>query len=165
MGATVTAHSRATVRPFAAADRGAVIAMLVGSEPWTRLGYTAADWERTLATPLVGREGFVLETGARVAGLALVRPRFLVGDYLGLFVVDAAVRGQGLGAALLEHVERVAFGRGQNLFVCVSDFNAAARRFYARQGYSEVGPLPDLLIRGSAEILLRKSRGPARTPG
>src|SRR5439155_634315 len=87
-----------------------------------------------MLTALGGREGFVLETDARVVGLALVRPRFLVGDYLELFVVDAGVRGQGLGAVLLEHVERVTFGRGQNLFVCVSDFNAGARRFYARQG-------------------------------
>ena len=161
MDAKVTAEA-STVRPFAAEDRGAAIALLVGSQPWTRLGYTAADWERILATPLEGREGFVLVTGAGVAGLALVRPRFLAGDYLELFAIAAGRRGQGLGAVLLRHIEQVAFGRGQNLFVCVSDFNAAARRFYARKGYTEVGALPDLLIRGSAEILLRKTRGPIR---
>jgi ribosomal protein S18 acetylase RimI-like enzyme len=101
-------------------------------------------------------------TDGGVSGLALVRPRFLVGDYLELFAVAAAARGRGLGAALLGHVEAVAFARGRNVFVCVSDFNDGARRFYARHGYAHVGTLPDLLVRGSAELLLRKSAGPVR---
>ena len=45
------------------------------------------------------------------------------------------------------------FGPG----VCVSDFNHAARRFYARSGYQQVGTLGDLLVAGSAELLLRKT--------
>ncbi len=57
---------------------------------------------------------------------------------------------------------RAGFGRGRNLFVCVSDFNDGARRFYARQGYAHVGTLPDLIVRGSAELLLRKTAGPIR---
>ena len=97
-----------------------------------------------------------------VAGLALVRPRFLGGDYLELFAVAAAARGRGLGAALLAHLETVVFARARNFFVCVSDFNDGARRFYARHGYAHVGTLPDLLVRGSAELLLRKSSGPVR---
>jgi ribosomal protein S18 acetylase RimI-like enzyme len=44
----------------------------------------------------------------------------------------------------------------------VSDFNTQARAFYQKLGYQEIGPLPNLLIPGSAEILLRKTTGPAR---
>jgi ribosomal-protein-alanine N-acetyltransferase len=149
------------IRPFQAEDREAVVALL-DSDPWRRLGYTEADWTRLLTVPLEGREGYVAVTGAAVAGLALVRPRFLAGDYLELFAVARAARGRGLGVALLEHVEAIAFARGRNFFVCVSDFNDGARRFYARQGYEHVGTLPDLLIHGSAELLLRKSVGPVR---
>ena len=149
------------VRPFQAADREAVVAML-DSDTWRRLGYTAADWTRLLTVPLEGREGYVAVTGATVAGLAVVRPRFLAGDYLELFAVARAARGRGLGTALLAHVESVVFARGRNVFVCVSDFNDGARRFYAREGYEHVGTLPDLLVRGSAELLLRKSTGPVR---
>jgi ribosomal protein S18 acetylase RimI-like enzyme len=62
----------------------------------------------------------------------------------------------------LAQVESLAFARGKNLFACVSDFNTGARRFYRRQGFVEVGPLPDLLVSGSAEILLRKTTGPVK---
>lgn len=149
------------IRPFQAEDREAVVALL-DADPWRRLGYTAADWTRLLTVPLEGREGYVAVTSATVAGLALVRPRFLAGDYLELFAVAAPARGRGLGATLLKHVEGIVFARARNFFVCVSDFNDGARRFYARQGYEHVGTLPDLLVRGSAELLLRKSVGPMR---
>ena len=149
------------IRSFAAGDRDAAVALL-DSDPWRRLGYTRADWLRLLETPLEGREGFVAVADGGVAGLALVRPRFLGGDYLELFAVAAAERGRGLGAALLAHLETVVFARARNFFVCVSDFNDGARRFYARHGYAHVGTLPDLLVRGSAELLLRKSSGPVR---
>ena len=123
------------IRSFAAGDRDAAVALL-DSDPWRRLGFTRADWLRLLETPLEGREGFV--------------------------AVAAAARGRGLGAALLAHLETVVFARARNFFVCVSDFNDGARRFYSRHGYAHVGTLPDLLVRGSAELLLRKSSGPVR---
>ena len=151
------------IRPFSADDRDAAVALL-DSDPWRRLGYTRADWLRLLQTPLEGREGFVAVADGAVSGLALVRPRFLGGDYLELFAVAAAARGRGLGATLLAHLETVVFARARNFFVCVSDFNEGARRFYARHGYVQVGMLPDLLIHGSAELLLRKSIGPLRDP-
>ena len=68
----------------------------------------------------------------------------------------------GVGAALLAQVERSVFARTKNLFACVSDFNATARAFYQKNGYQEIGPMPNFLIPGSAEILLRKTNGPAR---
>jgi len=71
-------------------------------------------------------------------------------------------RGKGLGGRLLAYVEAVVFARGKNLFACVSDFNDQGRSFYAKLGYQEIGPMPNLLISGSAEILLRKTSGPAR---
>ena len=135
---------------------------LLDSDPWRRLGYGREDWLRLLATPLDGREAWVAMTPNDVVGLALVRPRFLAGDYLELFAVAEAARGKRCGATLLAHVEAVTFARGRNLFVCVSDFNGGAQRFYARQGYDHVGTLPDLLVAGSAELLLRKTAGPVR---
>ena len=55
------------------------------------------------------------------------------------------------------------FARTKNLFACVSDFNRDARDFYRKQGYQEIGPMPNLLIPGSAVILLRKAAGPDRS--
>ena len=104
----------------------------------------------------------ILVQDGHVSGIALVRPKFLFGDYLELLAVAPTLIGQGLGRLLLAQVESLAFARGKNLFACVSDFNTGARKFYRRHGFVEIGPLPDLLVPGSAEILLRKTIGPVQ---
>jgi ribosomal protein S18 acetylase RimI-like enzyme len=156
------AESERNVRTYRAEDLPAVTAMLVDRDPWRRLGYTAGDWERLLAVPLAGREGWVIERSGTPAGFALLRLGFLVGDYLELFAIAGDSARSGLGRELLTAVEHTVFARGRNLFVCVSHFNTAARRFYESQGYEDVGGLRDLLIAGSTERLLRKTTGPAR---
>jgi [ribosomal protein S18]-alanine N-acetyltransferase len=154
---------RPTIRAYRSDDGAMVIRMLADSDPWKRLGYTAKHWER-LFTPLPpGREGYVIEQNGMVAGLALLRRQFLFGDYLELLAIAPSTQRQGLGRALLNHLERVVFTRSTNLFVCVSDFNTSAREFYERNGYREVGPLPDLLMPGTSELLLRKTSGPAKS--
>jgi len=150
------------VRPMAAEDRAAVIELLTDSDPWKHLGYQGKDWD-SYFTPLPhGRDSYVLDQNGRVTGIAVVRQKFLLGDYLELFGVADWARGKGLGGRLLAHVEAVVFARGKNLFACVSDFNDRGRKFYAKLGYQEIGSMPNLLIPGNAEILLRKTSGPAR---
>ena len=150
------------VRPMTVEDRAAVIELLADSDPWQRLGYQASDWD-IYFTPLpLGRDSFVVDQNSRVSGIAVVRQKFLLGDYLELLGVADWVRGKGLGGRLLAHVEASVFAREKNLFACVSDFNDQARHFYKKHGYQEIGPMPNFLIPGSAEILLRKTSGPAR---
>lgn len=151
------------IRLYKPEDREGVIRILGDAEPWKTLGYTGADWGRLFDPLPRGREGFVIETDGAVAGLALLRPQFLLGDYLELLAIAPWAQGKGLGGALLAHLENVVFARAKNLFACVSDFNRGARRFYERHGYKEIGPIPNLLIKGSAEILLRKTTGPAKS--
>ena len=151
-----------TIRPYKSEDRTAIITMLAESEPWRKLGYTDADWKKLFDPLPAGREGFVIESGGTAAGFALLRPKFLMGDYLELLVIASSARSNGLGSALLKHIESVVFARVKNLLACVSDFNAEARKFYQKNGYQEIGPMPNFLIPGSAEILLRKTAGPAR---
>jgi ribosomal protein S18 acetylase RimI-like enzyme len=85
-----------------------------------------------------------------------------LGDYLELLGIAVAARGKGLGGKLLGQIESIVFARTKNLFACVSDFNQSARAFYKKQGYQEIGPMPNFLIPGSAEVLLRKTAGPAK---
>ena len=150
------------VRLMTAEDRAGVIELLADSDPWKRLGYQANDWDNYFTPLPQGRDSYVVDQNGRVTGIAVVRQRFLLGDYLELFGVADWARGKGLGGRLLAHVEAVVFARGKNLFACVSDFNDQGRKFYAKLGYQEIGPMPNLLIPGSAEILLRKTSGPAR---
>jgi ribosomal protein S18 acetylase RimI-like enzyme len=150
------------VRPMMEDDRAAVIALLADSDPWKRLGYRASDWD-VYFTPLPqGRDSYVVDQNGKAAGIAVVRQKFLLGDYIELLGVADWARGNGLGRLLLAHVEAAVFARTKNLFACVSDFNDQARHFYKKQGYREIGPMPNFLIPGSAEILLRKTSGPAR---
>ena len=143
-------------------DRSAVIGLLVDSDPWKLLGYRASDWD-SYFTPLPQeRDSYVVEQNGKAAGIAVVRQKFLIGDYLELLGVAGWARGKGLGGRLLVYVEAAVFARAKNLFACVSDFNSQARHFYKKQGYQEIGPMPNFLIPGTAEILLRKTSGPAR---
>lgn len=150
------------IREMRSDDRDAVIGILASSDPWTRLGFTAADWERIFSPIPVGRDTFVLETADGVLGIAILRRKFLFGDYLELLGISPTATGRGLGTRLLSHVESQTFARAHNLFACVSDFNDKARTFYRKQGYKEIGPMPNFLIPGYAEILLRKTNGPTR---
>jgi [ribosomal protein S18]-alanine N-acetyltransferase len=150
------------VRLMKPEDRAAVIALLVDSDPWKRLGYKASDWN-SYFTPLPqGRDSYVVDQNGKAVGIAVVRQKFLLGDYLELLGVAGWARGKGLGGQLLAHVEAAVFVRAKNLFACVSDFNGQARHFYKQQGYQEIGPMPNFLIPGTAEILLRKTSGSAR---
>ncbi len=153
-----------TMRAYRPEDREPVVRLLAGSDPWRKLGYGDEDWSRLFRTDGIveGREGYVLEADETVAGVALLRPKFLMGDYLELLAIAPAARNKGYGALLLAQIETVTFARAKNLFACVSDFNGGARRFYVRQGYREIGPIPNLLIPGNAELLLWKTTGPAR---
>ncbi len=150
------------IRMMQPADRTAVLALLGSSDPWRTLGYSADDWARIFCPIPQGRESFVGEIGGIVAAVAVIRQKFLLGDYLELLCVADWARGKGVGRTLLAHVESLVFGRTKNLFACVSDFNSGAREFYRVQGYQEIGPMPNFLIPGSAEILIRKTAGAAR---
>ena len=158
---------RLEIRSYNPGDRESLISILSVSEPWRTLGYGAQDWDKLFTIVEAGppRESSVIECDGQPAGLAVVRRRFLFGDYLELLAVSPAQRGQGLGQRLLTHVEEQTFARANNLFACVSDFNKDARRFYEHQGYQEVGSLQNLLVNGRDEILLRKTTGPARASG
>jgi ribosomal-protein-alanine N-acetyltransferase len=143
-------------------DREAVTHLLGESDPWTRLGYTKDDWNRIFCPTPQGRDCYVAELDGHVAGIAIVKQKFLLGDYLELLGVAGWARQQGIGGQLLAHIERLVFERTKNLFACVSDFNEPARAFYKKHGYQEIGPMPNFLIPGSAELLLRKTTGHAR---
>ena len=82
--------------------------------------------------------------------------------YLQILAVAEGQRGRGVGQALLRHVEADAYRRGPNLFLCCVNTNVDARRFYDREGYVEVGPMPNFVAEGLTEVLYRKTLGPIR---
>ena len=132
--------------------------LVLASEPWITLGYGEAEAE-AIARSSAADNLIVARAGDRVVGFALSMPGVLLGEYLKLLAVESDRRAAGLGRRLMEELERRAFARWPNVYLCVSDFNTGARAFYRRIGYEEVGALRDLLLPGRGEILMRKTAG------
>ena len=130
--------------------------LILGSEPWITLRYDDTDVQ-SLVRAAASANLLVAQLGEHTAGFALSAPGMLLGEYLKILVVAPELRSQGIGRRLMEELERRAFQRWPNVYLCVSDFNTAARQFYQRRGYEEVGLLRDLLLPGKGEVLMRKS--------
>ena len=132
---------------------------IVGIEPWKGLGYAAPALGRYLARLARSGDVWVAHAGERApAGIIVATDGFLLGGFISLLAVRPGASGQGLGRALVAHVEGRVFARRRWLFVSCDAANGAALRFYRRQGFARVGRLPDLVREGRIELLLRKPR-------
>ena len=65
-------------------------------------------------------------------------------------------RNRGIGKALLNYSENIAYEMADKLFLVVADYNPAAKRFYERNGYQQVGEIPNLYRPGVTEYLMVK---------
>jgi ribosomal protein S18 acetylase RimI-like enzyme len=134
-------------------------AWIVAIEPWKSLGYQAAALGRYLSRVARAGEVWIARTGARPpAGIIVATDGFLLGGFIALLAVQPDASGQGLGKALVAHVQARVFANRRWLFVSCDASNGAALRFYRRQGFARVGRLPDLVREGRVELLLRKPR-------
>jgi len=133
-------------------------------EPWRGLGYRAAALGRWLARMAGAHDVWIARARPRgpVQGIAVAQDGFLLGNFVALLAVAPAHAGRGIGRALMDHVEARAFATRRWVFVSCDAANQPARRFYRRRGFARVGTLPDLIERGSVELLLRKGRGGSR---
>lgn len=77
--------------------------------------------------------------------------------YINILAVFPPQQGKAHGAQLLQFAETQCAPHVPHLYLCVSDFNVAARRFYEIHGYTEVGRIPDCIKRGYAEIIMLKA--------
>ena len=145
----------AALLPLAPEDAPALAARLVALTPWRELGYSAAGLAAYLARPDPGLHRFRITRGEATAGVLGVRYPWLRGPYLELIALLPGHEGQRLGGRILDWMRRQA-PDANSLWALVSAFNEPAHAFYARHGFREVAPLPDLVAPGFEEILLRK---------
>ena len=149
-----------TIRRAAGDDARWAAGVMSTSDPWVTLG---RGYDACLAACTSALDALdIAEYDGERCGLVLVRPAGVAGaPYIVSIAVAPAFRGHGVGAALLDHVERAYRGRSRHLFLCVSSFNPRARRFYERHGFESVGTLRAFLIEGADEILMHKRLAPA----
>jgi ribosomal-protein-alanine N-acetyltransferase len=149
------------VRAFdSARDAEWAAGVMAQSEPWVTLD---TGYQRSLGLlSNASRERYLAARAGVPAGFLMISMQGAFVGYVQLLGVAAESRGQGVGKALIEFAEQRIFRETPNVFICVSDFNHDAQRFYAKMGYRRVGELPDFIMAGHAEILLRKTIGPIR---
>lgn len=143
------------------ADRRACARMVATTEPWITLGRTEAQMLARLEDPTRELHGAWVD--GKLAGFLLLCMVGAFTGYVQTLCVEAEWRGRGVGTHLLRTVEARVLRETPNVFMCVSSFNAGARRLYERLGYQVVGELTDYVVPGHSEILLRKTIGPHAT--
>ncbi|MFO1487994.1 MAG: GNAT family N-acetyltransferase [Verrucomicrobiota bacterium] len=151
--------SETVIRPLREpAEARLCAAFLSASEPWITLGITAEmAYERLMDSTREVHLAFHEERIAGVLSLFLAGP---LNGYIQLLAVAPEFRRRGIGRRLVAFAEDRIFPHSPNVFLCVSSFNHEAQALYARLGYERVGELPDFVVKGHSEILLRKTRGP-----
>jgi ribosomal protein S18 acetylase RimI-like enzyme len=132
--------------------------LMISSEPWITLQRTLDGALESLRDP--GKELHGVLRGDDLVGFVLLDMRGPLAGYIQSICVRPDQRGRGVGAALIAWVEQRVHRESPNLFLFVSSFNDAARRFYERLGFVAVGSVPEFIVRGSDEILMRKTLGP-----
>ncbi len=147
------------VRPLARDELPALAAALAPLPLMVRYGRDAGGLTRALeAAAGRGESLLVSEEAGVLRGLAWFLPAgtLALGGYLRLIAVVPGGEGRGTGLALLRAFEAETARHSAHAFLLVSDFNAGAIRFYEREGYARVGPLPGLVLPGVAELLYWK---------
>jgi ribosomal protein S18 acetylase RimI-like enzyme len=150
-----------TIRPLGATDVVACAEILLSLPLWQRYGTTRQDALALFTRAAVG-SARVAERGGRVAGFVVysLRGTFEHSGYVRAIGVGAGDQGRGVGSLLMDAAEQDILAQGPNVFLLVSADNAAARRFYERRSYREIGEIPDYVGPGLTEILYRKTTGP-----
>ena len=152
-----------TIRPFASGSDGSAdiewaAGVMASSEPWITLGRGLEASRKILSDAT--KERSVALFGGRRAGFLILNMGGAIAGYIQTICVAPEFRGAGLGTRLMAFAEERVFRDSPNVFLCVSSFNDGARRLYERLGYQPVGDLTDYLVKGHAELLMRKTIGP-----
>lgn len=150
-----------TYRPALQADLAAAAELVRGQPLFEPYGLTPESLQRTLNTALEQAEQLIVaETSGQIKGLIWFQLRGTFGrsGYVRLLLTATGMQGQGIGARLLELAEQAVFAQATDMFLLVNADNAAARRFYERHGYRQVGAIPDYVATGLNELLLHRTR-------
>ena len=96
--------------------------------------------------------------GEECVGFTYIIPKgaFHSFPYLHLLVVKEEYRNRGIGKALLDYSESIAYEMADRLFLVVADYNPGAKRFYERNGYQQFGEIPNLYRPGVTEYMMAK---------
>jgi GNAT superfamily N-acetyltransferase len=156
-----------TIRAAEPGDVGAMLALMRELAEFEKLTHLFVATEESLREALFGprpaAEALVAERDGRIVGYALFFQNFSTflsrrGLYLEDLYVRPALRGSGLGTALLQRVAAIAVERRCGRFEwSVLDWNQRAIDFYTKMGATV---LPDWrIVRVTDDALLQLAQG------
>jgi [ribosomal protein S18]-alanine N-acetyltransferase len=130
--------------------------LMSASEPWLTLGRGRAACLEALRNP-----SYLLFIShnhhGQARGFLLLDPDGLAGSpYIRSVGVDPSCRGAAVGREMLQFADKLSRRNARHIFLCVSSFNARARKLYERLGYKMVGELKAYVIPGASELLMHK---------
>ncbi len=125
--------------------------------PWKTLKISTEQIEKTLQDSFY--ESYIAYVESEIAGIAVIQMKGVCTGYLKSIAVKKEFRKNKIGSLLMDYIEKRIFSTHPNVFLCVSSFNEAAKRFYIKRGYDEIGTIKDYLVKGYDEILMRKTIG------
>lgn len=153
----VTAHLEIR-KPESEEEINSCSLLMSRTDPWLTLGRTYDDCRKLFTNPQ--KQVFAAVESGCLAGFLVLDNTGPFKGYIQSVCVVPSRQGAGLGSRLIGFAEDLIFRISPNAFICVSDFNPRAKALYQRLGYKVVGELPDFIIPGSSEILMRKTIGP-----
>lgn len=140
--------------PLWAADLAPLIAK---SDPWLRLGISADKIEALLSGEKPDRLQKSIVAGGSPIGAIVVSKNWLAGFYLQHLSLLKPYRGIGAGTAALKWlIDRATRENQRSIWLCVSEFNERAEKFYEHHGFKRVAVIDELLVAGENEILMRR---------
>src|SRR5690554_1469932 len=134
------------LRPAEASDLKSAAELIRNQELFQSYGLTPAALEKALNAAHARSEPLhVADMDGTVSGLIWFQLQGAFGrsGYVRLLVTGEQAQGQGIGARLLALAEQTVFAQTGDMFLLANCDNAAARRFYERHGYAQVGSIPD----------------------
>lgn len=147
------------LREWQPKDIPAIASIMATHTLWQCYGVTLTSAERRLTALFEqGEPGLVAARTGGVEGFVIYNAHtFGESGYIRLFGVDPHHTSAGTGSRLLSAVEERLHqdGVGRLVLLCTA-WKERARRFYRRQGFFEVGVLPDWVMEGTHEVLYAK---------
>jgi [ribosomal protein S18]-alanine N-acetyltransferase len=140
------------------ADAAACARMMVATEPWLTLGRTYDQAQATLRDP--AHEVYVCDDDSGIRGFIVLVLAGAFTGYIKAVCVAPDARGRGIGTRLVRFAEERIATLSPAIFLTVSSFNPRAQALYERLGFRVVGELPDYIVDGHSEILMRKQSVP-----
>ncbi|OQW51526.1 MAG: hypothetical protein A4S09_09860 [Proteobacteria bacterium SG_bin7] len=130
--------------------------IMLGSEPFRTYGFDKKSCRKIINN---NRKNEILIAKLKndIVGFAIYETTFLNGYYLKLIAIDPSQRSIGIGNKLMTALENEILKKKKKvLYLCVTDFNRRAQKFYKKRGYKKVGRLTNYAKKGIDEFLMRK---------